>query len=87
MAQTDKKEPRNRITAYGGYVASLQRLAIEPRTAMKWQERTHAALNGEASAELRRLRFAENSAAIWCVFHRFRTGCKVHHSLSEAWRK
>lgn len=54
MAQTDNKKPRSSITAYGDYVAGLQCLAIEPRTAIKWQERTHAALNGEASAELRR---------------------------------
>ncbi len=55
MAQTDNKKARHEITAYGNYVVGLQRLAIEPHTAPKWYERTHAALNGEASTELRRL--------------------------------
>jgi hypothetical protein len=55
MAVTNNKKPRKGIAAYGEYVAGLQRLALEPNSAVNWQERTHAALNGEASAELRRV--------------------------------
>lgn len=43
------------MSAYGDYVAGLQRLAAEPSTAPDWQQRTHAALNGQATTELRKV--------------------------------
>ncbi len=55
MAQKLKKNSRTGVTAYRDYVVDLQRLAIEPCSADDWQKRSHAALNGQASAELRRL--------------------------------
>jgi hypothetical protein len=55
MAVVKNKKSRNRITPYGDYIAGLQRLAIEPRSAVDWEQRTLAALDGQASAELRRV--------------------------------
>ncbi|MEQ1852738.1 MAG: hypothetical protein ABMA01_14240, partial [Chthoniobacteraceae bacterium] len=40
---------------YEAYVSTLQRLACEPRTADAWDARTVAALDGQASTELRRV--------------------------------
>ena len=55
MAQANNTKSRSRMTAYGDYVAGLQRLAVEPRSAVDWEKRTLAALNGQASAELRQV--------------------------------
>jgi hypothetical protein len=50
-----KKKSRTGIAAYGEYVAGLLRLAVEPHSAADWEKRTLAALNGQASTELRRV--------------------------------
>ena len=55
MALSNNKNPRGGIAAFGDYVDSLQRLVIESRPAGDWQERAIAALNGQASTELRRV--------------------------------
>ena len=55
MALANNTKSRSGITAYGDYVAGLHRLAMEPRSAVDWEKRTLAALNGQASAELRRV--------------------------------
>jgi hypothetical protein len=55
MALAKYTKSRSGFTAYGDYVAGLQRLAVEPRSAVDWEERTLAALNGQASVELRRV--------------------------------
>jgi hypothetical protein len=55
MALTEKKKLRSGISAYGDYVAGLRRLAAEPSPMVDWQKRTLAALNGQATAELRRV--------------------------------
>jgi hypothetical protein len=55
MAQANNTKSRGGITAYGDYVAGLQRLAMEPPSAADWEKRALAALNGQASAELRQL--------------------------------
>jgi len=53
MALSNKKNPRGGIAAFGDYVASLERLVVQSRPAGDWQERATAALNGQASTELR----------------------------------
>lgn len=55
MTQIINKKSRGGIAAYRKYVGDLERLATEPCTADSWRERIHAALNGQASTELRRL--------------------------------
>jgi len=55
MALNKTKYSRGGMSAYGVYVAGLQRLAAEPSTVSDWQKRTHAALNGQATAELRKV--------------------------------
>jgi hypothetical protein len=55
MALTTTKRSRSGMSAYGDYVAGLQRLASESSTVSTWQERTHAALNGQATMELRKV--------------------------------
>ncbi|MSU58983.1 MAG: hypothetical protein EXS35_12590 [Pedosphaera sp.] len=55
MTLANNTMSRSGISAYGDYVAGLQRLAIEPRSAVDWEKRTLAALNGQASTELRRV--------------------------------
>ncbi len=55
MAQTNATSTRRGFARYGAYVATLQQLAREPRTAAAWDERTVAALDGQAGAELRRV--------------------------------
>jgi hypothetical protein len=54
MYLAKKKKKRSAIAAYADYIAGLQGLAAHPPTG-DWRERVEAALNGEASAELRRL--------------------------------
>jgi hypothetical protein len=55
MALIHYKRQQRGVAAYGHYVTQLQRLAFESGSAPDWQKRTHAALNGEAASELRRL--------------------------------
>src|SRR5580658_9477080 len=55
MAFKSKTKSRTGIAAYGEYVAQLHQLAVGASSATRWRERTLAALNGQASAELRRL--------------------------------
>ena len=43
------------MAGYGDYVAQLQKLAFDSSTSLGWSQRTHAALNGEAALELRRV--------------------------------
>jgi hypothetical protein len=55
MALANSKTARSVMIAYGDYVAGLRRLAFAPRSEVDWEKRTLAALNGQASAELRRV--------------------------------
>lgn len=55
MTPVKTERSRGGMSAYGDYVAGLQRLAAESSTASDWRQRTHAALNGEATSELRKV--------------------------------
>jgi N-6 DNA Methylase len=50
-----KKSNRNAFRGYAAYVAGLRRLAMEPSDIHDWSVRVDDALNGQASAELRRV--------------------------------
>ena len=50
-----KKTERSPFSDYSAYVSKLKCLAVESHHAAGWATRVHAALNGQASAELRRV--------------------------------
>lgn len=55
MTAVLKKAKRSPFSDYSAYVSSLKRLAVESHQAAGWDSRVYAALNGQSSAELRRV--------------------------------
>jgi len=53
MTRTVKRTSRSPFSDYSAYVSALKRLAQESRSAADWASRAVAALNGQASVELR----------------------------------
>jgi hypothetical protein len=55
MSPTLTKTTRRPFGSYSKYVSQLKRLAVESQRAADWNDRVDAALNGQASIELRRI--------------------------------
>ncbi len=55
MTKASAKSSQRGFSAYRAYVAGLRDLAGESQRSTNWDERAHAALNGQASLELRRV--------------------------------
>lgn len=55
MTAVLKKSNSSPFSDYSTYVAKLKRLAVESHRAVDWNTRVEAALNGQASVELRRI--------------------------------
>jgi hypothetical protein len=55
MTAVLKAAKRNPFSAYSAYVSGLKRLALESHCVPDWNDRVDAALNGQASVELRRV--------------------------------
>ena len=55
MTAVLKKAERSPFSDYSAYVSTLKRLAVESHRVADWNTRVDAALNGQASVELRRV--------------------------------
>lgn len=64
-----KKADRSPFSDYSAYVSTLKRLAVESHR-VDWNARVDAALNGQASAELRRIAPVETRRKLGAFFYR-----------------
>jgi type I restriction-modification system DNA methylase subunit len=79
MTAVLKKAERSPFSDYSAYVSKLKRLAVESHRVADWNIRVDAALNGQASVELRRVASVE----IRRKFGAFFTGTDLSSELID----
>ena len=79
MTAVLKTAYRSPFSEYSAYVSALKRLAVESHRVADWNARVDAALNGQASAELRRLAPVETRRKFGAFF----TGTNLGTRLIE----
>ena len=77
MTAVLKKAKRSPFSDYSAYVSTLKRLAVESHRVEGWNTRVNAALNGQASVELRRVAPVETRRKFGAFFTGTDLGSKL----------